>query len=101
MMNDRISNLIVFEIFASEHEYLRFCVYRVLMRFPGSKPRSKRESARHPCSTSLSVGNLLAATKLTVKITDSSQGKYAAKDCAPISLQNINSQKGNHVRKHN
>ena len=33
MMSNKISNLIVFEIFATEHEYLRFCVYRVLMRF--------------------------------------------------------------------
>ena len=29
-------------------------------------------SAHHPFSTSLSVGNLLAVTKRTVKITDSS-----------------------------
>ena len=37
MMSNEISNLMVFEIFASDHEYLRFCVYRILMRFIGSK----------------------------------------------------------------
>ena len=63
MMSNIISNLIIFEIFSSEHEYLRVCVYRVLMRFTGSK----LESAHHPCRTSLSVGNLLSATKSTVK----------------------------------
>jgi hypothetical protein len=63
MMSNKISNLIVFEIFDSEHEYLRFCVYRVLLRFAGFK----LESARHPCSTSFSVGNLLSTTKRTVE----------------------------------
>ena len=60
MMSNKISNLIVFEIFDSEHEYLRFCVYRVLLWFTGFK----LESARHPCNTSRSVGKLLSATKL-------------------------------------
>ena len=46
MMSNKIFNLIVFEIFAPDHEYLCLCVYRILMWF-----------ARHPCSTSLSVGN--------------------------------------------
>jgi hypothetical protein len=55
MMNKIISNLIVFEIFASEHEYMRFCVDRVLMWFTGSK----LESVRYPCSTSLSVRKIL------------------------------------------
>jgi len=73
MMSNRISNLIVFEIFATEHEYLRFCVYPVLMQFTVSK----LESARHPCSTSPSVGNLLSATKRTVKITESFSAGFA------------------------
>ncbi len=58
-MSNIISKLIIFEIFTSEYEYLHFCVYRVLLWFTGFK----LESARHPCNTSRSVGNLLSATK--------------------------------------
>ena len=63
-----ISNLIVFEKFVSENEYLRVCVYRVLLRYTDFK----LESAHHPCSTFLSVGSLLSTTKRTVEIIDSS-----------------------------
>ena len=63
MMSNIISNLIFFEIFDSEHEYLRFCVYRVLWFTD-----FKLEIARHPRSTSLSIGNLLSTTKRTVEI---------------------------------
>ena len=46
MISNKISNLTVFKIFDSEHECLRFCVYRVLLRLTGFK----LESARHPCT---------------------------------------------------
>ena len=59
MMSNIISNLIVFEIFASEHEYLCFCVYLFLMRLlNGSKLESARRPwTRRPGSTSL-VGKI-------------------------------------------
>jgi hypothetical protein len=57
MMRIIISNLIVFEILASENEDLCSCVYRVPMRFTGSKPES--------CSTF----SVLSATKRVVKQT--------------------------------
>ena len=37
MMSNIISNLIVFEIFASDHEYLRFCVCRSSCSLPDPK----------------------------------------------------------------
>jgi hypothetical protein len=37
LMSNIISNAIIFEIFSSEHEYLCVRVYRVLVRFTGSK----------------------------------------------------------------
>ena len=40
MMRNIISHLILFEIFDSENEYLRFCVHRVLLRFIGFKLES-------------------------------------------------------------
>ena len=52
-MSSVISHLLIFEIFSSEHEYPRFYVHRILMRFTGFK----LESARHPCSTSYSFGS--------------------------------------------
>ena len=45
MLSNIISNLIVFEKFVSENEYLRVCVYRVLLRYTGFK----LESVRYPC----------------------------------------------------
>ena len=68
MLSNITSNLIVFEKFVSENEYLRVCVYRVLLRYTDFK----LESAHHPCSTFLSVGSLLSTTKRTVEIIDSS-----------------------------
>ena len=68
MLSNIISNLIVFEKFVSENEYLLVCVYRVLLRYTGYK----LESVHHPCSTFLSIGSLLSTTKRTVKIMDSS-----------------------------
>ena len=68
MLSNIISNLIVFEKFVSENEYLRVCVYRVLLRYTDFK----LESTRHPRNTFLSVGSLLSTTKRTVKFIDSS-----------------------------
>jgi hypothetical protein len=37
MMSNIMSNVIIIEIFSSDHEYLCVRVYRVLMRFTGSE----------------------------------------------------------------
>jgi hypothetical protein len=63
IMSNKISNLIVFEIFDSDTNICASVSTRVLLRFAGFK----LESARHPCSASLSVGNLLSTTKRTVE----------------------------------
>jgi hypothetical protein len=61
MFSNIISKLLVFKKFVSENEYLRVCVYRVLLWYT----EFKLESVRHPCNTSLFVGILISGTKRT------------------------------------
>ena len=68
MLSNIISNIMVFEKFVSENEYLHVCVYQVLLRFTGFK----LESVRLPWNTFLSVRILLSTTQRKIKIIDSS-----------------------------